>query len=27
MAVRAVKEINAFCHGEGLSADRIWLDY
>ena len=27
MAVRAVKEINAFCHGEGLSVDRMWLDY
>ena len=27
MAVRAIKEINAFCHGEGLSVDRIWLDY
>jgi hypothetical protein len=27
MAVRAVKEINAFCHGECLSVDRIWLDY
>ena len=23
MAVRAVKEINAFCHGEGLSVDRM----
>ena len=27
MAVRAVKEINAFCHSERLSVDRIWLDY
>jgi hypothetical protein len=27
MAVRAIKEINAFCHGEGLSVDRMWLDY
>jgi hypothetical protein len=27
MAVRAVKEINAFRHGEGLSIDRMWLDY
>jgi hypothetical protein len=27
MAVRAVKEINAFCHGESLSVDRMWLDY
>jgi hypothetical protein len=27
MAVRAVEEINAFCHGEGLSIDRMWLDY
>jgi hypothetical protein len=27
MAVRTVKEINAFCHGEGLSVDRMWLDY
>jgi hypothetical protein len=26
MAVRAIKEINAFCHGEGLSVDRMWLD-
>jgi hypothetical protein len=27
MAVSAIKEINSFCHGEGLSVDRIWLDY
>jgi hypothetical protein len=27
MAVRAIKEINAFCHGEVLSVDRMWLDY
>jgi hypothetical protein len=27
MAVRAIKEVNAFCHGEGLSVDRMWLDY
>jgi len=27
MAVRAIKEIDAFCHGEGLPVDRIWLDY
>jgi hypothetical protein len=27
MAVRAIKEINAFCYGECLSVDRIWLDY
>jgi hypothetical protein len=27
MAVRAVKEIDAFCHSECLSVDRIWLDY
>jgi hypothetical protein len=27
MAVRAIKEINAFCHGEDLSVDRMWLDY
>jgi hypothetical protein len=27
MAVSAIKEINAFCHGEGLSVDRMWLDY
>ena len=27
MAVGAVKEINAVCHGEGLSVDRMWLDY
>ena len=27
MAVRAIKEINAFCHGEGLSVDRMWLDH
>jgi hypothetical protein len=27
MAVRAIKEINAFCHGECLSVDRMWLDY
>jgi hypothetical protein len=27
MAVRAVKKINAFCHGDGLSATRMWLDY
>jgi hypothetical protein len=27
MAVRAIKEINAFCHGEDLSIDRMWLDY
>jgi hypothetical protein len=27
MAVRAIKEINAFCHDEGLSVDRMWLDY
>ena len=26
MAVRAVKEINAFCHVENLSLDRMWLD-
>jgi len=26
MAVRAIKEINAFCHGENLSVDRMWLD-
>jgi hypothetical protein len=23
MAIRAVKEINAFCHGESLSIDRM----
>jgi hypothetical protein len=27
MAVRAIKEINAFRHSEGLSVDRMWLDY
>jgi hypothetical protein len=27
MAVRAIKEINAFWHGEDLSVDRMWLDY
>jgi hypothetical protein len=27
MAVRAIKEISAFCHGEGLSVDRMWLVY
>jgi hypothetical protein len=27
MAVRAIKEIDAFCHGEDLSVDRMWLDY
>jgi len=27
MAVRAIKEINAFCHVECLSVDRMWLDY
>ena len=27
MAVSAIKEINAFCHGEDLSIDRMWLDY
>jgi len=27
MAVGAVKEIKAFCHGEGLSVDRMWLNY
>jgi hypothetical protein len=27
MAVRAIKKINAFCHGEGLSMDRMCLDY
>ena len=26
MAIRAVKEINAFRHGEGLSVNRMWLD-
>jgi len=27
MAVRAIKEINVFCHGEFRSVDRMWLDY
>jgi hypothetical protein len=27
MAIRAIKEINAFCHGEGLSVGRMWLNY
>jgi hypothetical protein len=26
MTVGAIKKINAFCHGEGLSIDRMWLD-
>ena len=27
MAVRVIKEINASCHGGGLSINRMWLDY
>ena len=26
MAVRAIKEINAYCHVECLSVNRMWLD-